>query len=48
MSWDQDAGWNHIIKTDNISCEMVKEVKYLGTTLTAQNYIQEEGKSRLK
>jgi len=26
----------------------VKELKYLGTTLTDQNYIQEEIKSRFK
>jgi len=36
------------MKTDNNSCEMVKEFKYLGTTLTDQNSIQEESKSRLK
>jgi len=34
MSRDQDAAWNHSIKTDNSSCEMVTEVIYLGTTLT--------------
>jgi len=33
---------------DNSSIERVKEFKYLGTTLTNQNSIQEEIKSRLK
>jgi hypothetical protein len=36
------------MKTDNSSIERVKEFKYLGTTLTNKNYIQEEIKSRLK
>jgi hypothetical protein len=35
------------IKTDNSSSERVKEFKYLGTTLTNQNSIQEEINSRL-
>jgi len=48
MSWDQNAGWSHSIRTDNSSFERVKEFKYLGTTLTCQNSIQEEIKSRLK
>ena len=34
--------------TDNSSIERVEEFKYLGTTLTNQNSIQEEIKSRLK
>jgi hypothetical protein len=47
MSRDQNAGQSHIMKTD-ISCENVEEFKYLGKTLTNQNCIQEEIKSRLK
>jgi len=48
MSWDQNAGQSHNIKTDNISCERVEEFRYLRTTLTDENSIQEEIKSRLK
>ena len=33
---------------DNSSTERVEEFRYLGTTLTNQNSIQEEIKSRLK
>jgi hypothetical protein len=36
------------MKNDNISIERVEEFKYLGTTLTNENYIQEEIKSSLK
>ena len=48
MSRDQNAGRGHSMKTDNSPIEMVEEFKYLGTTLTNQNSIQEEIKSRLK
>jgi hypothetical protein len=41
-------GRNHSIKIDDSSFERVEEFKYLGTTLTYQNSIQEEVKSRLK
>jgi UDP-galactopyranose mutase len=47
MSRDQNAGRNHYIRIDNSSFERVEEFKYLGTTLTNQNSIQEEVKSRL-
>jgi len=36
------------MKTDNRSFERVEQFKFLGTTLTNQNSIQEEIKSRLK
>jgi hypothetical protein len=48
MSRDQNAGRSHSIKTDNTSCERMEEFKYLGTTLTDQNSIKEEIKTRLK
>jgi glutaredoxin-related protein len=48
MSRDQNAGRNHSMKTDNNSFESLEEFKYLGTTLSNQNSIQEDVKSRLK
>jgi len=48
MSGDQNVGRSHSIKTDNSSFERVEQFKYLRTTLTNQNYSQEETKSRLK
>jgi len=48
MSRYQNAGRRHSMKTDNSSFERVDKFKYLGTTLTNQNSIQEEIKSRLK
>jgi len=47
MSQDQNAAQSRSMKTDNSSIERVEEFKYLGTTLTNQNSIQEEIKSRL-
>ena len=48
MSRDQNTGRSHSTKNDNSSSERVEEFIYLGTTLTNQNSIQEEIKSRLK
>jgi len=48
ISRDQNAGRSYNMKIDNSSTERVEEFKYLGTTLTNQNSIQEEIKSRLK
>jgi hypothetical protein len=45
---DQNAGRIHSMKMDNSPIERVEEFKYVGTTLTSQNSIQEEIKSRLK
>jgi len=45
---DQNVGRIHSMKIDNSSIEKAEEFKYLGTTLTNQNSIQEEIKSRLK
>ena len=42
MSRDQNAGRNHSVRIDNSTFERVDEFKYLGTTLTNQNSIQEE------
>jgi len=48
MSRDQNAGRNHSVRIDSITFERVEEFKHLGTTLTNQNSIAEEIKSRLK
>ena len=48
MSRDQNAGRSHNTRIDNRSFETVEEFKCLRTTLTNQNSIQEEIKSRLK
>ena len=42
ISRDQNAGQNHSVKINYSTFERVEEFKYLGTTLTHQNSIQEE------
>jgi len=48
MSRDQNEGRSRSINIDSSSFERVEEFKYLVTTLTNQNSIQEGIKSRLK
>jgi len=48
VSRDQTAGGSHSINIDNSFFERVEKFRYLGTTLTNQNSIQEEITSRLK
>jgi len=48
MSRDQNVGQIHSVRTDNSTFERVEEFKYLGTSLTNQNSIAEEIKSRLR
>ena len=48
ISRDQNAGRSHSMKIDSSSFERAEEFKYLGATLTNQNSIHEEIKSRLK
>ena len=48
LSRDRNAGRSHSVKSDNSSFERMEEFKYLGTTLTNQNSIQEKIQSRLK
>ena len=43
-----NAGRNHNVRIDNSTFERVEDFKYLGTTLTNQNSILEEIKSRLR
>jgi hypothetical protein len=43
----QNAGQNQVIKITNRSFENVPQFRYLGTTITKQNLIQEEIKRRL-
>ena len=47
-SRDQNARQSQKIKIDDNSFERVEEFKYLGTTLTNKNSVQEEIYSRLK
>ena len=48
ISRDQNAGQNHSVRIDNSTFERVERFKYLGTTLTIENSIREEIKSRLR
>jgi len=48
MSRDQNAGQNYSVRNDNSTFESFEDFKYLGTTLTNQNSIAEEIKSRLR
>ena len=48
MYRDHNAGRIHSVRIDNSTIERVEEFKYLGTTLTHQNSIPEEIKSRLR
>jgi len=48
MSRDENAGRNHSVRIDNSTFERLEDFKYLGTTLTNQNSILEEIKSRLR
>jgi len=48
MSRDQNARQSHNTKIDNNSFERVEEFKYLATTLTNQNSIQGDIRSRLE
>jgi hypothetical protein len=47
LSCHQNIGRNGNIKIANVSFENVSQFKYLGTTVTNQNLIQEEIKRRL-
>ena len=48
MSRDRNARQSHNLKIGNSLFKIVEQFKYLGTTLTNQNSIQEEIKSRQK
>ena len=48
MYRNENEGRSHSVKIDISSFEMVKQFRYLGTTITNQNSIQEEIKGRLK
>ena len=48
MSRDKNAGRIHSVRIDNSTFERLEEFKYLRTTLTNQNSIPEEIKSRLR
>jgi len=46
MSRDQNAGRNHVIKNVNWASERVEQFRFLETTLTYRDSIQEEIKGR--
>jgi hypothetical protein len=48
MSREQNAGRSHNTKTDERSFERVEQFVYLGITLTNQNSIYEEIKSKFQ
>jgi len=48
MSQEQNAGRIHSVRIDNSTFERMEDFKYLGKTLTNQNSIVEEIKSRLR
>jgi hypothetical protein len=48
LSRHQNVGQNRDVKIANKSFENVAQFKYLGTTVTNQNLIQEEIKRRMK
>jgi hypothetical protein len=48
MCRDQNAGRSDSMNVDNSCIEMAEKLKYFGTTVTDQNSIQEQMKSRLK
>ena len=48
LSRDQNTGLIHSVRIDNSTFERVEEFVCLGTTLTNQNSIEEEIKSRLR
>jgi len=48
MSRDQNAGRIQSVRIDNSTFERVEGFKYLGTTLTNENSLSEEIKSRLR
>jgi hypothetical protein len=48
MSVPWNAGRSHSIKNGNSSFDREELFKYFGTTVTDQNYIQMEIKSRIK